>query len=242
MTSTSPTRIVGPAAAVPALAVAFVVLAITASFWLAVPVGLVVGVGAFLLLRRSALSVALHELGALPISDSRRPRVDNIVEGLCLSSGLRPPRIHVAELSAPDAAMVGRSPDDADLVVTVGALDDLTRLELEALVARALCLLDSDVETSTVLCAAGRILGRGALAGRYISRRLDPDSVVLADFAGVRLTRYPPALAAAMTHARSAGGVPSHADTNHLWLFGPANHGDPRRPSFEQRIDTLQEL
>ncbi len=242
MTSTSPTRIVGPPAATLALVVSLVLLAIAVPFWLAIPVGLVVGVGAFVLVRHGATSIALHELGARPIADDRRPRIDNIVEGLCLSSGQQPPRIHVVELSAPDAAMVGRSPDRADLVVTVGALDDLTRLELEALVARTLCLLDSGVEIATLLCAAGRLLGRGALAGRYIDRRLDPGSVVLADFAGVRLTRYPPALAAVMNHARTAGGVPSHAGTNHLWLFGPVDHGDPRRPSLEQRIDTLQEL
>jgi len=241
VTSTSPSRIIGPPAAVLALVVAGVLSAVVPILF-AVPVGIAVGVAALLVVRQRALPIALHELGAGPIADQRRVKIDNVVEGLCLSAGFMPPRIHVVESSAPDAAVVGRNPHDADIVVTTAALDGLGRLELEALVARALCLLGEGVEAPTLLCAAGRLLGGGALAGRYIRRHLDPDSVVLADFAGVRLTRYPPALAGVMSRARDAGGAPPHPTTDHLWLFGPANLDNPRRPPLEQRIDTLQEL
>jgi len=241
MTSTSPTSIVGYPAAALALVVSLLLL-IVLPIWIAIPIGLIVGMAAFVMVRRSALSIALHELGAVPADPPGRDRVDNLLEGLCLSSGTTMPRLHMTEHRAPDAAVVGRGADDADLVVTAGAAEDLSRLELEALIARALCLLDTGIETSTLLCAGGRLLGRGALAGRYIGRHLVPEAVVLADFAGVRLTRYPPALASVMTRATETGGVPSHPTTDHLWLFGPLSVQDHVRPPLDQRIDTLQEL
>jgi len=241
MTSTSSIGIVGPPATLLALLVGLV-LVLVAPAWVAAPVGIAVGFAMYVFVRRSALSVAQREFRAAPITDDRRAQIDNIVEGLCLSSGLMPPRIHVVESVAPDAAVIGRNAHDADMVVTTGALEDLSRLELEALMARTLCLLNGAVEPPTLLCAAGRLLGRGALAGRYIRHHLDPESVLLADFAGVRLTRYPPALASVMGRARDAGGVAPNPTTDHLWLFGPVDLDDPRRPPLEQRIDTLQEL
>lgn len=241
MTSTSPTAIVG----YPALAltlVAGLLLLIVLPFWVAIPVGLIVGAAAFFMVRRSALSIALHELGAESADHRGRARVDNLLEGLCLGSGTTLPRLHIADHRAPDAAVVGRDAHDADLVVTTGAVEDLSRLELEALIARALCLIDADIETPTLLCAAGRLLGRGALARRYIRRHVVPEAVVLADFAGVRLTRYPPALADVMTRVTEVGGVPPHPTTDHLWLFGPLSVEDNVRPPLDQRIDTIQEL
>ncbi len=241
MSSTSPTAIVG----YPSVALALIVgllLAIAVPVVVAVIVGLVVGVIAFVTVRRTALSIALHELGAKPAPPDRRHRVDNVLEGLCLSSGNTPPAVHIADHSSPDAAVLGRNADEAVLVVTSAAADDLPRLELEALLARALCMIDSGIETPTLLCAAGRLLGRGSLAGRYISRHLAPEAVVLADFASVRLTRYPPALANVMARAAAVGGVPTHRTTDHLWLFGPISGGSNDRPPLDQRIDTLQEL
>lgn len=241
MTSTSPVSIVGYPAAALAIVVGLLLM-IVLPLAIAIPVGLIVGAIAAVVVRRSALSIALHELGASPAGEDGHERVDNLLEGLCLSSGSAMPRLHITRHRAPDAAVVGRAADDADLVVTAGAVEDLSRLELEALIARALCLLDNDIETATLLCAAGRLLGRGSLAGKYISRHLVPEAVVLADFAGVRLTRYPPALADAMTRSQEAGGVPSHPTTDHLWLFGPLSIDNSVRPPLDQRIDTLQEL
>jgi len=241
MTSASPVSIVGMPAAALALLVGLLLL-IVVPVWIAVPVGLLVGIFVFVMVRRRSLSIALHELGSVAAATDGGDRVHNLLEGLCLSSGSAMPRLHISDHRSPDAAVIGRDADDADLVVTAGAAEDLSRLELEALIARALCMLDAGIEASTLLCAAGRLLGGGALAGRYITRHLDAGSVVLADFAGVRLTRYPPALAGAMTRATESGGVPSHTTTDHLWLFGPLSVDDQIRPPLDQRIDTLQEL
>ncbi len=241
MTSNSPMRILGPPAVLLAVVVGAVVV-LFAPVWVAVAVGVLAGIMLILVVRRVSLGIALTELGAQPIVDGRRERIDNIVEGICLSGGFTPPRIQVVDVSAPDAAMVARSSDDADLVVTAGALDDLSRLELEALTARALCLLESGVESATILCAAGRLLGRGSLARHFVGRHLDSKAVVLADYAGVRITRYPPALASAMTRAQTGDGVTPGVTTDHLWLFGATSGGSARRPPLDQRIVTLQEL
>ncbi len=241
MTSSAPRNIVGPPAAIITVVVALVLLVVV-PVWIAVPVGLVVGILVFVLVRQKALAVALRELRSREIADCERSSLDSVVEGLCLSNGFAAPRVSVAELYSPDIAVVGRGSADAELVITLGALTDLSRLELEALVARALCLLGPELETATLLTAAGRLLGRGPFARRYISRYTDADVVVTADLEGVRLTRYPPALASAMAKAKAVGGVPDVSTTNHLWLFGPGSRNDGARPPLEQRIDTLQEL
>ncbi len=241
MTSTAPTIIIGPPTAIIAIVVALLVLLVL-PVWIAIPIGLLVGVLIFVLARQKALAFALRELRSREIADSERSGLDSVVEGLCLSNGFVAPRVSVAELYSPDVAVVGRGAGDAELVITVGALNDLSRLELEAVVARALCLLGPELETATLLTAAGRLLGGGPFARRYISRYTDADVVVVADLEGARLTRYPPALASVMAKAKAVGGVPDVSTTNHLWLFGPGSRNDGARPPLEQRIDTLQEL
>lgn len=206
-------------------------------------VGLAVGfVAAFVCmvaLERRAPDAALRSLGATPLPDGAEPRLESLVESICASHGISRPRLYVVESRAPDAAVAGNVADTR-LVVTTGALRQLDRLELEAVIARELVQFGSGVHAATVLAAVAPLYG--PLAPRVRARVLDDRRLARVDIDGVRLTRYPPALAAVFEKAAASDGVPDRAASRHLWLVGPRGVTDAVQPALGERIDTLREL
>lgn len=235
-----------PATAV--LVVVAVVVALIAPTPLPVVVGLVVGVLAaaatMWLLDRTAADAVVERLGARPLAADDEPRLASLVESMCASHGINEPRLYVVDSRAPDAAVAG-PPGDARLVLTTGALRQLDRLELEAVVARELSQFGSGVHAATVLASVSRLLG--PLAAPLRSRLLDDRRLARTDIDGVRMTRYPPALAGVFEKAEAAEvRVPDDPATRHLWLIGPdvagADAAGTVQPSLTERIATLREL
>lgn len=62
----------------------------------------------------------------------------NIVEGLCLASGLPKPKLYVMQNQQINAFASGRDPAHAVVCVTTGAIDKLTKQELEGVLAHEL--------------------------------------------------------------------------------------------------------
>ncbi len=232
--------------AVPAAGV-FVVVAIAVSVLAPTPlpvlVGLIAGVASALLVAwwidRGAADSALRLLGARPLEPGQEPRLENLVHSICASHGISEPKLYAVDSRAPDAAVAGRS-DDTRLVVTMGALRQLDRLELEAVVARELVQFGSGIHSATVLASVSWMLG--PLANPLRARLLDGRRLAVTDLDGVRLTRYPPALLSVFEKATAAGGVADNAASRHLWLIGPTGVVDSVQPPLAQRIDTLREL
>lgn len=83
-------------------------------------------------------SVALRISRARPASAEEYPRYHNIVEGLCIASGLPKPRLYVVEDPAPNAFATGRNPRHAAVAVTTGLLEKMNRVELEGVLAHEL--------------------------------------------------------------------------------------------------------
>ncbi|MBX3286548.1 MAG: M48 family metallopeptidase [Actinobacteria bacterium] len=71
-------------------------------------------------------------------------RLHNLVEGLCIASGLPKPRLYVIEDVAPNAFATGRNPQHAAVAVTTGLLDLLDRVELEGVLAHELSHIKND--------------------------------------------------------------------------------------------------
>ncbi len=65
-------------------------------------------------------------------------RLHNLVEGLCIASGLPKPRLYVIDDPAPNAFATGRNPKHAAVAVTSGLLEKLDRVELEGVLAHEL--------------------------------------------------------------------------------------------------------
>ncbi|HET9772822.1 MAG TPA: hypothetical protein VFS16_18140, partial [Acidimicrobiia bacterium] len=87
------------------------------------------------------------------------------------------------------------------------------------------------------LMPAGALAAR--LLGVFVGRGRERD----ADIGGVRLTRYPPGLAAALEKVRrdGSGDLPASRATAHLWISSPLDAEDgPGR--LDRRIAALRDM
>lgn len=71
---------------------------------------------------------------ATPASKKDFPQVVNIVEGLSIAAGLPKPKIYVIDDKSINAFATGRDPKHASIAVTKGAIEKLSREELEGVV------------------------------------------------------------------------------------------------------------
>jgi heat shock protein HtpX len=175
-------------------------------------------------------------------------RLEDLCEGLCAALGLPMPELRVLSDSSLNAIAIGRRHDDAAIVVTAGLVNELDRIELEAVIAHELAHVKRmDVATTAV---AGSGLGRLML--RVVGDRgalwlEGADREVLADLAAVATTRYPPGLIAALERIGEARDKPPVSlrpsvleRTARSWLVAfdpPASD-----PSMGSRLDVLREL
>ena len=187
---------------------------------------------------------ALAALGARPLARGEYPRLENLVEGLCTTHGFNRPSLHVVETPAVNAASAGRRQLAAHLILTRGALTELDRLELEAVVARQLCEIRRGVAIETVQVSVARIPVVGVLAVRLAGRAPGRDRASDVDIEAVRLTNYPPALASALAKASTATSREASGAAGSLWLAAPERSGRAAgtQPSMAQRIDVLGEI
>jgi heat shock protein HtpX len=96
-------------------------------------------------------AVALRMSRAQPAAVEEYPRFHNIIEGLCIASGLPKPRLYVVDDPAPNAFATGRNPRNAAVAVTTGLLEKLNRMELEGVLAHELShVRNYDILVSTL--------------------------------------------------------------------------------------------
>lgn len=129
------------------LAVAVVVGAVLALLGLGivgVAVAIVIAGGWGLAAHRWSDAVVLRLGRAEPADPVTHARLHNLAEGLCVASGLPMPRLHVIDDVAPNAFVTGRSEKHAALAVTTGLLEQLDRVELEAVLAHELSHVKGD--------------------------------------------------------------------------------------------------
>ncbi|MBA2280825.1 MAG: M48 family metallopeptidase [Actinomycetota bacterium] len=96
-------------------------------------------------------SIALAMSRAHPADPQLFPRLHNLVEGLCIASGLPKPRVYVVDDPAPNAFATGRNPEHAAIAVTTGLLEKMNRVELEGVLAHELSHVKNyDILVSTL--------------------------------------------------------------------------------------------
>jgi hypothetical protein len=182
--------------------------------WIGAAAGLVV-VGGF----AAALGrLALRRAGATRVAPEELPRLASLARGLSDDLGIRAPELFVYEGRGPNALVCGRA-----IAVSRSALTDLNRTELEALVAHCLVRLDAGSTRIATLASMG-----GAIA-RSLGVIVGP----LEDARAAELTRYPPALVAALDKAEPVSG-----------RYGPFYFvaEGPSHAPVGARIESLSEL
>ena len=119
--------------------------------WWGIAIAIVIaGVTAFISYWK-ADAIALAVSRAHPADPQQYRRLYNLVEGLCIASGLPQPRVYVVDDPAPNAFATGRNPQNAAIAVTTGLLDKLNRVELEGVIAHELAHIKNyDILVSTL--------------------------------------------------------------------------------------------
>jgi heat shock protein HtpX len=100
-------------------------------------VAIIVGISSFVSYFNSD-KVALRMAHAVPADPVTYARYHNLVEGLCIASGLPKPRLYIVDDPAPNAFSTGRNPKHAAVAVTTGLLEKMNRVELEGVLAHEL--------------------------------------------------------------------------------------------------------
>jgi Zn-dependent protease with chaperone function len=226
--------------------------------------------------RRNLERRVLAETGATVIADDSHKddshkEVRNLLEGLAIAAGITPPRYAVIEDPAPNSFGVGTKPKDAIVAVTSGLCDELTRDQLEAVLAYEVTRIRSyDVALSswTVALTGGAISALDSDGGLvsgvvgFLPRRLAEwlqvwalrDQGIERDRAAVRFTRNPASLLHALekldADTTDVGRVTRA--TAPLWIEFPARvlAGSPTRATrrlsesllLDERIAALRTL
>lgn len=106
-------------------------------------------------------TIALAMSRAQPADPVVYARLHNLVDGLCIASGLPKPRLYVVDDPAPNAFATGRNPRHAAIAVTTGLLATMNRVELEGVLAHELSHVKNyDILVSTL---AVTMVGAAAL-------------------------------------------------------------------------------
>jgi len=243
------------------LVLAFVVVLVAATWALNLLIGYgVAGVIVALVLAGAAAlasywkadAVALVLSHARPADPVEYARLHNIVEGLCIAGGLPKPRVYVIDDAAPNAFATGRNPRHAAVAVTTGLLENMTRVELEGVIAHEL----SHVKNYDILVSTLAVTLVGIVVPPLVQLAVSRRRESLADVSGVALTRYPPGLTSALEKLQAHTAVvrSSSRATAHLWIESPIARrpGEGRsswlnrlfdtHPPLDERIKALREL
>ncbi|MDQ2677936.1 MAG: hypothetical protein M3Y51_04270 [Actinomycetota bacterium] len=196
-----------------------------------------------------ASSKALASVTTTPLVPGSQPRLENVLEGLCMTGGVSDPTVHLVDSPAMNAMVVADA-EHADLVLSTGLVDGLGRLELEGVVANLLGRVrDGSARYGTTVVG---LLGSSQIAARRLAAGLGEQRSVHSDLAAVDMTRYPPGLISALARMGDVGTVVAGAEpsTAHLWI-APVVDGADRVPSevaatavqpLSLRIAVLEEL
>ena len=205
------------------------------------------------------------------IADDSHQEVRNLLEGLAIAAGITPPRFAVIDDPAPNSFGVGTKPKHAIVAVTTGLCDELTRDELEAVLAYEVTRIRSyDVALAswTVALTGGAISALDSDGGLvsgivgFVPRRIAEwlqvwafrDQGTERDRAAVRFTRNPASLLRALEKLDADTTEVGHVTraTAPLWIEFPAQvlAGSPTRATrrlsesllLDERIAALRTL
>ncbi len=82
--------------------------------------------------------IALLTNRAHELPDEAAPDVHNVIENLAITAGIPKPKIYLIDSPALNAFATGRDPEHASIAVTTGLIQNLTRTELEGVLAHEL--------------------------------------------------------------------------------------------------------
>jgi heat shock protein HtpX len=105
-------------------------------------------------------SIVLTMTGAKELAYEENPKLFDLVQEVCIASGLKMPKVALVDDTAPNAFATGRNPDRALIAFTTGILEVMDRDELQGVIAHEM----SHVANRDTLVSAVAATTAGAIA------------------------------------------------------------------------------
>ena len=105
-------------------------------------------------------SIVLTMTGAKELAYADNPKLFDLVQEVCIASGLKMPKVAIVADSAPNAFATGRNPEKALIAFTTGILEVMDRDELQGVIAHEM----SHVANRDTLVSAIAATTAGAIA------------------------------------------------------------------------------
>ena len=138
--------------------------------WVGIAIAAGIGIVMGLVAWGQGSSIMLAVAGAEEIDRDEDPELVNIVEELCIASGLARPRIFVMDSSALNAFATGMKPENSAVAVTRGLREKLTREELQGVLAHEMAHVGNFDTRVMVLMAV--IVGSVAIVSDFFLRTM----------------------------------------------------------------------
>jgi heat shock protein HtpX len=107
----------------------------TSAGLLAAGIGVVIALVATWLALRSGDRLIVAMAGAAPVSREHEPVLANVVTELSAAAGIKPPKLYMIDVDAPNAFVTGPDAARSSLIVTRGLVATLSREELQGVIA-----------------------------------------------------------------------------------------------------------
>lgn len=132
--------------------------------------GIIISISYILISYYNSDKIALASVRAKPASEQEYRQLHNIVEGLCLASGMPKPKIYIIENKQINAFASGRDPKNSVIAVTEGALEKLNKQELEGVLGHELShIANYDIRFMTLVAV---MVGMIAIISQIFLRSL----------------------------------------------------------------------
>ena len=128
-----------------------------------VPTGILVGAAVAIVVDVVGWMLAVRATIALThaveVTPEQAKVLHDVIEGLCIRTGLPKPRVYIVDDPAPNAFAFGRSPQSSGVAVTSGLLNLMSRRELEGVLAHEMShVRNRDVQVTTLAVTTVGIL------------------------------------------------------------------------------------
>jgi heat shock protein HtpX len=224
--------------AIPAVVVLLVVAIVGAIIWWPLAILSIPAAAATVwFLWQRAHGAVLSSLNVRPPAEREGARILNVVESLCLSTGIDQPEVMVIDSQALNVATL--SGRENTLVATSGLLATMNAMEMEGVVAHSLSKIATGASEYETLIASAPWAVSAPQKATAREWGVNENGAVQFDLSGVELTRYPPGLRSALERIAAAETeIPGGEALGSAWLVPPA----AIRVPVEHRIEVLGEL
>ena len=128
-----------------------------------VPLGILIGASVAIVVDVIGWALAVRATIALThaveVTPEQAKVLHNVIDGLCIRTGMPKPRVFIVDDPAPNAFAFGRSPNNSGVAVTSGLLNLMSRRELEGVLAHEIShVRNRDVQVTTLAVTTVGIL------------------------------------------------------------------------------------